>query len=183
MSAHEPEEWQTRGDAAAGAATTDEHDRRDVGAVTPGPGPAEAPTVTREVDLPAEVADVWDALTSPPLIGAWFGAAVEWALEPGGPMRVGRGDDGAAPRHGVVDEVEHGRRLRYRWWPSDGPGDATAVTYELEPLPAGTRLVITELPVETSAQRAALTAAGGVRWDVRVVGLWLGLHARPRCRA
>ena len=186
MSAQGPDERGVHGgDPVIATPTTGGHghDRGEAGRPEgAGPAPAEAPTVTREVDLPADVADVWEALTSPPLIGAWFGATVEWALEPGAPMRVGRGDDGAAPRQGVIDEVEPAHRLRYRWWPSDGAGATTAVTYELEPRPGGTRLVITELPVPATA-RAALSAGGGVRWDLRVVGLWLGLHARPRCRA
>lgn len=187
MAAHDAEERDGQGDdTVAGPPATGrhEHDGHEVGVPgTAGDAPAGGPTVTREVELPADAADVWDALTTPRLVGAWFGAAFEWELEPGAPLRVGRGDDGASPRHGTVEEVEPGRRLRFRWWPSDGAGAATAVTYELEPLPGGTRLVITELPVPVSAPRAALAAGGASRWDVRVIGLWLGFHARRRCPA
>jgi hypothetical protein len=93
MSAQGPDERGVHGgDPVIATPTTGGHghDRGEAGRPEgAGPAPAEAPTVTREVDLPADVADVWEALTSPPLIGAWFGATVEWALEPGAPMRVG----------------------------------------------------------------------------------------------
>lgn len=152
------------------------------GGGAPGDGGAAGPGVVREVDLPADVDDVWDALTDAGRVDAWFGAPVEWAMEPGAPMRVGRGDDGSAPRDGRVDEVEPGRRLRYQWWPADGGGGASAVTYELEPHPGGTRLVITELPTPRATPGAAL-ASGGGGWDVRIIGLWLGFGAGLRCRA
>lgn len=147
-----------------------------------GGGGAGGAVVIREVDLPADVDDVWDALTDPGRVEAWFGAPVEWVMEPGAPMRVGRGDDGSAPRHGRIDEVEPGRRLRYRWWPTDEGRAASAVTYELEPHPGGTHLVITELPAPRTTPHAA-HALGGAGWDLRVIGLWSGFSAGLRCRA
>lgn len=144
--------------------------------------------VVRSVDLPAGQDEVWQAVTEPDRVGRWFGAPVSWDLRPGGEVVVGPGDDGAAPRIGEVDEVLAGHRLRFRWW--TGPGgrrdDERVVTYELLPLPEGTRLVVTEAPVPTAgaarasaASRACSTAPG---WDLRLVGLWLGCHTRALVR-
>jgi uncharacterized protein YndB with AHSA1/START domain len=140
--------------------------------------------VERSIDLPAEVDEVWGALTDPERIGTWFGAAVDWDLRPGGEGLVGPGDDGAPSRRGEVDEVVAGRRLRFRWWPEpSGDDDGSAVTYELTPLDGGTRLVVTEVPLVAPpagarARAQALSASTGPTWALRLVGLWLGCHTR-----
>lgn len=147
--------------------------------------PTDGSTVTREVDLPAGVDDVWEALTDVERMGAWFGAPVEWEVRPGGPVHVGTADDGTAPRRGEIDEVQPGRRLRFRWWPADRHGDAgvTTVTYELEPGESGTHLVITEAPITATAPSMRASGSEGPSvWDVRAVGLWVGCHAGLSCR-
>lgn len=143
--------------------------------------------VVREVELPAATDDVWDALTAADRVAAWFGADVAWELRPGG--RATFVDDDGTRRAGEVDEVVAGRRLRFRWWPADGDGDgpgadASVVTYELEPVPAGTRLVVTEVPVAPTAWvRSGRAAPSASAWDVRLVGLWAGCHAPLAVRA
>ena len=148
-------------------------------------GAAVPEAVRREVDLASEVDDVWAALTDPQQVGAWFGAEVAWEVEPGAPLTIGEADDGAAPREGRVEEVDPGRLLRFRSWPVDGGAGsgASVVTYVLAPTPLGTHLVITERPLPPFRPGATALAASGGGWDVRLVGLWLGLTARPRCRA
>lgn len=146
---------------------------------------AEGAGVTREVDLPVDADEVWEALTDAERVSGWFGARVEWEVAPGGQVHVGAGDRGEPARRGCVDEVEAGRLLRFRWWPSEGDGDGgSAVTYLLEPVPSGTRLVITEVPVPSASLRAQApsTPSTCAAWDVRVVGLWLGFHAALSCR-
>ena len=137
--------------------------------------------VERSIDLPAELDEVWGALTDPARIGTWFGAAVAWDLRPGGEVLVGPGDDGAPSRRGEVEEVVAGRRLRFRWWPEPSGGDdASAVTYVLTPHDGGTRLVVTEVPLATPVRARALatSASTGPAWALRLVGLWLGCHTR-----
>lgn len=145
-----------------------------------GPG-----AVRREVELDGDVGEVWEALTDEAQVASWFGAPVRWELRPGGPVQVGVPDDAGA-RAGEVDEVDPGRRLRFRWWPLDDDGSATTVTYELEPVPGGTRLVVTEAAAQACATSTLVGA--DLRWDARAVllhaGLWVGLLAgSPLVRA
>lgn len=141
--------------------------------------------VVRSVDLPADADEVWRALTDVERVRDWFGAEVAWDLRPGGDVVVGPGDDGSPARLGQVDEVDRGRRLAFRWWPTEGADrhGATAVTYELVPLDEGTRLVVTEAPVASSAGRGRASASAVTPWDLRLVGLWLGCHTRALVQA
>lgn len=95
--------------------------------------------VEREVQLDAPPAEVWEALTDEDRLEEWFANDVEFDLERGG---VFRWDDGEV-RHAVVEEVDAGRRLALHWWAPDG-ADESDVTFTLEEIPAGTRLVVTE---------------------------------------
>src|SRR4051812_4751224 len=89
-------------------------------------------SIVREVTLPVGPDEAWEAITEPEHLEAWFADEVE-ALEPvpGGEVAV-RFDD-AGPRRGVVEEVEEGRRLAFRW--SD-QGE-TRVEFTLEEVPEG----------------------------------------------
>jgi uncharacterized protein YndB with AHSA1/START domain len=117
------------------------------------------PTVEREVELDAPADVVWAALTEDDSMSAWFGGRVTLDAVPGGEGRFDL-DDGAA-RRGRVDEVEPGRRLSWRWWEEgDDDGPITTVTFELTELGARTRLVVTERPLLTGAQRASADVIG-----------------------
>jgi uncharacterized protein YndB with AHSA1/START domain len=95
--------------------------------------------VEREVQLDAPAAEVWEALTEEERLQEWFANDVEFDLDRGG---IFRWDDGEV-RHAVVEEVDVGRRLAIRWWDPAGP-EESEVTFTLEEIPAGTRLVVTE---------------------------------------
>jgi uncharacterized protein YndB with AHSA1/START domain len=95
--------------------------------------------IEREVVLDAPPSEVWEALTDAEQLEAWFANDVEFDPHTGG---VFRWDDGEV-RHAVVEDVEAERRLAIRWWDPDGP-DESKVTFTLEEIPAGTRLVVTE---------------------------------------
>jgi uncharacterized protein YndB with AHSA1/START domain len=132
----------------------------------------EAEMVQRQVVIPASVDQLWDALTEPESLAAWFGSEVEWDLRPGGAARF-RELDGTR-RRGVVDSVFPGRHLSFRWWEEDG-GTKTAsqVSYTLEPAEEGTRLTVTEEPV-AAADGPVASAAGATwtRWDSRLFCCW-----------
>jgi uncharacterized protein YndB with AHSA1/START domain len=95
--------------------------------------------VEREVLLEAPPEEVWEALTDPEQLEEWFANEVEFDLERGGVFRWDDGDE----RHAVVEEAEPERRLALRWWDPYGP-EVSEVTFTIEAVPAGTRLVVTE---------------------------------------
>jgi uncharacterized protein YndB with AHSA1/START domain len=131
--------------------------------------------VERQVTLPAPRQDVWDALTEPDRVAAWFGGQVEWDLQPGGAARFH--DEDGSERAGVIDTVATGQVLRFRWWPNGEGGPESEVTYTLEDVPDGTRLTVTEAPADgtESPARAQATACAvsGQAWDLRLIGMWL----------
>ena len=133
--------------------------------------------IERQVTLPAPRHDVWEALTEPERLDAWFGARVDWDLQPGGAARF-RDDDGSE-RAGVIETVRAGELLRFRWWTDDGGEPESEVTYTLEEVPDGTRLTVTERPVTEPATASARAGRDRCdRWDLRMIGLWLQAVAR-----
>lgn len=107
--------------------------------------------VEREVTVPAPPGEVWPALTRADEVSAWFGADVELDARPGG-RGVFRWSDGTE-RDVVVEEVEPGRKLAFRWLPFQrtAEGDvvtlpSTRVEITLDPVPDGTRVRVVEQP-------------------------------------
>ena len=92
--------------------------------------------ITREIVLEEEPAEVWEALTDAEQLEQWFATEVELDARPGGhgTFRWGNGEE----RHAVVETVEEERRLGLRF------DDDGAVEISLEPVPEGTRVVVTE---------------------------------------
>ncbi|HET9689885.1 MAG TPA: SRPBCC domain-containing protein [Acidimicrobiales bacterium] len=107
--------------------------------------------VRRTLTLPVAPTELWPVLADP---GSWLGGDMRWALTEGGPLRF----DGADGEHrdGRVGEVRRAEVLRFTWW-TDG-GEASEVTWTLEPSPAGTELTVEEVPV------AKPPAATSARW-------------------
>jgi uncharacterized protein YndB with AHSA1/START domain len=100
----------------------------------------------RQVVIPASPDQLWDALTDPESVSAWFGAQVDWDVQPGGAARFL--DDDGTFRRGVIDAVMPGRHLSFRWWRDGDPDNgASQVTYQLEPDGDGTRLTVIEQQV------------------------------------
>ena len=95
--------------------------------------------VTREVVVEAEPADVWEALTDPARLEEWFASEVELDPEPGG-SGVFRWENGEE-RQAVVEDVDVGRRFAFRW---RGDGEESVVAISVQPVEAGTRVVVTE---------------------------------------
>ncbi len=92
--------------------------------------------VRREVVLPSEPDEVWEALTEPERLEDWFATDVELEATPGGRGRFRWGD--GEERRVSVEHVEPERRLALRY------EDGGEVTFTLEPVEAGTRLVVVE---------------------------------------
>ncbi len=109
--------------------------------------------VRREIVVPAEPSEVWEALTEPERLEDWFANDVELDPVPGG-RGVFRWDDGEE-RVATVEAVEPERLLTLRW-----EDDGGEVEFTLEPVPEGTRLVVVETSPEwtTALELNALRA-------------------------
>ena len=79
--------------------------------------------VARDITIPGEPYEVWDALTDPELLAEWLGG------------------DGLA----VVEESDWAQRLVLWKWDEDDPG--SRIELELVAVPEGTRVIVTEAPV------------------------------------
>jgi len=104
--------------------------------------------IRREVTVAASAKAVWDALTDPGELAAWFGAEAEVDLRVGGAVRF-RWPDGTE-RRGLVVDVDPPNRLAFRWRElrnsSSGlvVADATVVAFTLEADERCTRVTVTE---------------------------------------
>jgi uncharacterized protein YndB with AHSA1/START domain len=125
-------------------------------------------TVERHVTLPADLQDAWDLLTRPDDLAAWLGAEVDLDPTPGAAGAVV--DDDGTRRRLVVDEVDQGRRLSWRWWTEGDEDNASRVEITLLRTPDGTRVRVMEerlapvVPVQARAQ-------AGEAWSHRLLHL------------
>jgi uncharacterized protein YndB with AHSA1/START domain len=95
------------------------------------------PAVRREVVLPVDPDRAWELITDTDELEGWLGNAVELEPEEGGEVRV-EFEDGVR-REGLVEEVDEGRRLVFVWGE-----EPSRVVWTLDPVPDGTRFVVTE---------------------------------------
>jgi uncharacterized protein YndB with AHSA1/START domain len=102
-------------------------------------------TVRREIVLPVERERAWALLTEPAELREWLADEVELEPEEGAPVRAVWAADGEE-REGVVEEVEDGRRLRFRW-DDDATGIPSRVEWTLDDAPGGTRVIVEERPL------------------------------------
>jgi uncharacterized protein YndB with AHSA1/START domain len=102
-------------------------------------------TVRREIVLPVERERAWALLTEPAELREWLADEVELEPETGAPVRAVWWASGEQ-REGVVEEVEDGRRLRFRW-DDDATGVPSRVEWTLDDAPGGTRVVVEERPL------------------------------------
>ena len=107
---------------------------------------ADRSAVEREISVPVDPDRAWRLVTEPEHLERWFAERVELEPTPGAPVRVVGGDGGE--RHGVVEEVDAPRRLRFTWYaPPDGP--PSSVEIEVTPEHGGSRISITERELVT----------------------------------
>jgi len=102
---------------------------------------ADDTAVEREITVPVEPERAWELVTEPEHLEQWFAEEVELDPTPGAPVRVI--DDDGGERHGVVEEVDAPRRLRFVWYaPPDGP--PSSVEIEVAPDEGGSRISVIE---------------------------------------
>ncbi len=138
--------------------------------------PSVDPAVRRQIDVDADPVDVWDAIVDDDRRAAWFGGPTTLDVSPGGHGTFVDPDD--ARRVATVDEVIPGRHLSWTWRTAGCPDDGhdhgeSRVEIDLEPLPDGTRIIVTEAPVGHGSRLSALASAAGP-----LVGLELHLLVR-----
>lgn len=91
-------------------------------------------TIEHRLHIDGPPAAVWRALTDPEQLERWIASTASVDLSPGGRFDLGWGEDGGVLE---VRATEPERRLELGW---DVFGDATVVTFELEPKDGGTEL-------------------------------------------
>lgn len=127
--------------------------------------------VDRHVTLPADLAEVWALLTRPDDLAAWLGTDV--ALDPT-PGAVGEVvDHDGTRRRLIVEEVDEGRHLAWRWWPDGDEGGASRVEITLRPTDGGTRVRVVErlLAQPAAGLRSEARAASVASWSHRLLHL------------
>ena len=107
--------------------------------------------VTREVTLPLDADEAWEAVTE---LEEWLAEDSDLELEPGeeGTLRLPDGTE----RQARVEEVAPGERLAFWWWTGAEP--ATRVELTLTPAVSGTRVVVVESGHVTGPVCRALAA-------------------------
>ena len=98
--------------------------------------------VERELLLPAEPDEAWEAIADPERLGEWLGGEVEMDPTPGGDFRIAFDDGGE--RVGWVEEVEPGERLSFWWRRPDEEDVATRVEISLTETEEGTLVRVVE---------------------------------------
>jgi len=124
-------------------------------------------TVERHVTLPAGLDEAWELLTDPDDLAAWLGREVALDPTPGATGAVV--DHDGTRRHLVVEEVDAGRRLAWRWW-TDGDAASSRVEITLVPSDGGTEVRVVEqlLPSPTVARASAKASEA---WSHRLLHL------------
>ena len=138
-------------------------------------------SITRSIELEAEVDDVLEAITTPEQLSGWLEGQVDVDVRPGGDGVLVEPDGGV--RRMRIDEVEPARRLTLQWWPEDGTGPASTVEFVLQPTPGGTHLVVTETLAARHPVSARASAAAPSSWDVRLLLLGCCFELRLRTPA
>jgi uncharacterized protein YndB with AHSA1/START domain len=143
--------------------------------------------IEKQIVLQAPIARVWDAVSDAQAFGSWFGAAFEGPFQAGARL-AGRivptsVDADVAklqkPHEGKafefwVERIEPMRRISFRWHPYavdsgvDYSGEPTTlIVFDLEEVPGGTRLTISESGFDKIplARRAAAFKANDGGWE------------------
>lgn len=134
----------------------------------------ERETVERETVLPAGPDEVWEALTDDDRLEEWLAEEVELDPVEGGELST---RDGENERSGIVETVVEGERLSFTW-ARPGGGDPSRVSFEIEPVPDGTRLVVTETRIAGPVGSAGI-ATRFSSWTPRLQRLGRAIELAP----
>ena len=108
-------------------------------------------TLTTELNFKAPASKVWQGLTDPEMVKAYFfGTNLESSWKVGEPITFsGEWDGKKYEDHGKILEIDPGRFLKYSYWSSmagtdDKPENYATITYSLSENKGETILVITQ---------------------------------------
>ena len=108
-------------------------------------------TLTTELKFKAPASKVWQGLTDPEMVKAYFfGTNLESSWKVGEPITFsGEWDGKKYEDHGKILEIDPGRFLKYNYWSSmagtdDKPENYAIITYSLSENKGETSLVITQ---------------------------------------
>jgi len=152
--------------------------------------------IEQSIDVKAPRSRVWRALVDPQEFTAWFGIAVDGPFAPGARLRgtlVGTTVDAEVARAQrahegvsfdlVIAQVEPERRFSFRWHPGavDPAIDyakepMTLVEFELEEIPQGTRVTVTESGFDAVPLSRRAQAFDGNKEGWRIMMGVLGKH-------
>lgn len=124
--------------------------------------------VERVTVVEADPERVWEALTDDELLSDWFADEAEIDPVEGGDVSFTFGDE---RRQGTVHRVEEPRELDFSW--SRSGGDESLVTFRLEPVETGTRVVV----VERALTAPGISASAGPQWAASMRRLRLTVGA------
>lgn len=96
----------------------------------------------REVEIPCTLHEAWHHVIDPD----WLGDGGELDAVPGGEGWV---VNGAETKYLLVEELEENQRISYRW--ASFVAAPSRVEIDLEPTATGTKISITEAPLEAKA--------------------------------
>ena len=113
--------------------------------------PGSTDRIEKTMVLRAPRSKVWRALTDSVQFGEWFGAKLTEPFTPGGRVRGPIVTPGYThfAFEATVEQIEPERLFSWRWQPGGNPDadpaePTTLVVFELEEVPEGTRLTVTE---------------------------------------
>ncbi|WP_419701789.1 SRPBCC family protein [Mucilaginibacter sp. NFX135] len=117
-------------------------------------------TLTTELKFKAPAAKVWQGLTDPEMVKAYFfGTKLESSWRVGEPIVFSGEWDGKAYRdHGTILEIDPGRYVKYNYWSSmsgteDKPENYANITYSLSESNGVTTLTITQDNIKDEAAK------------------------------
>ena len=128
-----------------------------------------------ELEIEADAAAVWRALTTDEGLAAWMGDGTTIDPTPGGNI-VTPDPAGGRERTGEVERVERDQRLEFTWWPTADPDDRSYVSITLEPVEVGTRVRVVERPLSPVLALATPSVRRGA-WA------WRGASLTLTCRS
>jgi len=132
--------------------------------------------IERSVVIKADQARVWKALTTPAQIAKWFEVFEFEHLEAGQPIRFSWEPNDSVDFHetfGEIAIVEPMSRFGYRWRIAPPDPTMTLVVFDLETVPSGTKVTVTETGFEAlpDSQREKRFNDNTGGWDAMIKSL------------